>query len=454
MRKISIKLRITLWFTSFMIVLVGITLAVLIVSEERTAKANLKDRLAEVVEDLPINFKITEEGILVANQFQDFDDGIYLSVYNSQGDLISGQFPVGFDKNIAFTDHKTQIIKFNNEKWLVYDKKYKIDYLGFVWIRGMVSQQNINNSLDGMLKISFYILPFLVIAVALGGYYIISRAFRPINHIIKTVDKIGEGKDLSQRINLGKGKDEIYTLADTFDRMFDRIESFYENEKRFTSDASHELRTPTTVIISQCEYALENAKNLEEAKEALDKVLQQAKKMTALITQLLTLARADKGEQKLHTELINLSELTEMVIEQQSELAAEKAISIRNNIEPRLLIKGDETMLMRMIINLIENGINYGREDGTLTVELKRQKNSIVLNIADEGIGIAADHIDKIWERFYQVDSSRNSTGSNVGLGLSMVKWIAEAHGGSVSAKSELNKGSVFTVVLPLNKNN
>ncbi len=209
---------------------------------------------------------------------------------------------------------------------------------------------------------------------AVGGYFITRRAFQPVRRIIQTAREIGEGNDLSRRIALGQGRDEVYTLAAEFDSMFARLEKAFEREKQFTSDASHELRTPTTVIISQCEYALERAKTLDEAREALHAILNQAEKMAVMISQLLMLARADKAHGKMQFETVNLSDLAMMVVEQQQENASMRHIQLETHIEPDVEMQGDETMLMRVWINLIENGVKYGREGGWLQITLQKNK--------------------------------------------------------------------------------
>lgn len=431
-----------------MMILVVLLSAFLHLAGNKFTKKNSQSKLAEVVEDGLEHIKKTKNG----ESFNGVVEGVYLSIYDMHGNLILGAIPDGFDNSIAFADEETTTLKSNNKTWYVHDKQFEEKNNSLIWVRGIMPVDYSYEFINITLNLLIYALPFLVIAVALGGYYIINRAFRPINSIIAAAEKIGEGKDLSQRINIGKGKDEIYTLAHAFDHMFERLEEFFENEKRFTSDASHELRTPTAVIISQCEYALENANSLDEAKESISNILEQAKKMSSLIAQLLTLARADKGQQKLNLECISLSELAEVVIEQQIEFAEEKNIVITKKIEPNLLMNADETMLMRMMINLIENGINYGREGGNLMVDLIKQNHTIVFQVTDDGVGIAPEHINNIWERFYQVDASRNAANNSVGLGLSMVKWISQAHGGKVFVKSELGRKTIFTVVLPVDE--
>ena len=242
-------------------------------------------------------------------------------------------------------------------------------------------------------------------------------------------------------------------MAHTFDKMMDKLEDSFETEKQFTSDVSHELRTPVTVILSQCEYALQEDTPAQEIKDCIRSIAAQARKMSSLISQLLTLARADKGIQKLHYELLNLSELAEIITEEQKGIASKKGITLETCIQPDILFRGDETMLMRLFINLISNSITYGKENGLTRISLSSDGNLITGSVSDNGIGIEKDKLDKIWKRFYQVNPARSSgEREGAGLGLPMVKWITEAHGGTVCAESTPGSGTVFTFTFPQNK--
>ena len=170
--------------------------------------------------------------------------------------------------------------------------------------------------------------------------------------------------------------------------------------------------------------------------------------MSHLVSQLLTLARMDKGHQKLNLTNINISELAEIVIDSRRENARTKNINIISKITPNIYADIDESMMMRVFINLLSNAVTYGKINGNIYFDLYIQKKMIVIKIADDGIGISHEHIDKIWTRFYQVDPSRNNEGA--GLGLSMVKWIVEAHNGDISVISNIEKGTIFTIKIPL----
>ena len=310
----------------------------------------------------------------------------------------------------------------------------------------------INTIIPIILKIIVKIVPFFIIIAALGGIFITKKAFKPIDKIIETANSINNGNDLSKRINLKKASGEVAKLGQTFDSMFDRLEESFEKEKQFTSDASHELRTPVSVIISQAEYALE-LDNKKELKSCIKVILQQGKLMSSCISQLLMFTRADKGVEVASFEKINISELIDIIIEEISYSNEKKDIKLLHNIEDNIFIKGDQTLITRMIINIISNGINYSKENGYVKTDVFKKNSKVYINISDNGIGISKDDLNKIWNRFYRAEKSRSKSSSlNLGLGLPMVKWIVNIHGGDIHATSKLNIGSKFSITLPLYK--
>lgn len=448
MSRLSIKARVTLWITLLMTVLAMIVLLLLLTTGERMVQSTSQGRLIQAVDES--SDEIGRDDDWPAGEDVDFfKDGVYISVYDKDSTLLYGSLPAGFDATIEFMPETIQTIKDNGATWHVRDISVELPHYGEVKVRGVVSDAGVDSVFRTLYALALGAVPLLVLLSALGGYLITRRAFRPVRQISQTAEHISAGQDLSQRIRLGAGKDEIYALADTFDRMFDRLQAAFENEQRFTADASHELRTPTTVIIAQCEYALENAQTLEEAKGALDTVLQQAQKMSGLISQLLTLARADQGQQPLEPELVDMSQLAEMVADEQREKAGERNITLTAQIEPGLRLYGDETMLMMLVMNLLANGIAYGHPGGTVKLELYRAEGNITGRVTDDGIGIAPEDLDRIWERFYQVDPSRSHRAGSAGLGLAIVKWIVKAHNGHIQVQSAPGRGSVFTFTLP-----
>lgn len=259
----------------------------------------------------------------------------------------------------------------------------------------------------------------------------------------ETVRKICMDNDLSKRIELGDGRDEIYRLAQTFDSLLAQVEAGFKREQQFTSDVSHELRTPVHAMLLECEELLSRKDLDSETRSGIEFLNQKIKYLSQMISQLLLLSRADQGRQKLNMEEINFSELTEMAVMEAEDMAAEKNISVFSELAPDIYIRGDETLLIRMWINLLENAVRYGRKGGKIKVCLYSENGKVYGSVADDGIGIAEDDLPHIWERFYQADSAR-SLSSSSGLGLSMVLWIVKAHGGTIGVESHLGEGSCF----------
>lgn len=448
-KRTSIKFRITLWFTVFMMATALISLTFLFLVGERRAQSDSEQLLISAVDNSFLEIESEDGTLEIDEDLEVYKNGVFISVYDDDGHFLYGRIPYAFPTDTEISSE--EILKVSNDSgsWYVYDHVQIFSDYGKVHVRGIASAESTQTAFSVLHRLTAILLPILVVVSALGGYLLARRAFRPVKQIANTAEHISRSGDLTARIQLPPGNDEIHALANTFDGMFDRLQASFESEKQFTSDAAHELRTPTSVIISQCEYALENAQTVEETKEALSTVQQQAQKMAGLISQLLTLARADNGTQKLQMELVNLSELTEIICQQQQEYAARKKITITTEMEKDILLRGDETMLMRLWMNLIENAINYGKENGNVLVSLSKKADRVIGQVKDDGIGIAPEHLDKIWQRFYQVDSVRNPNHNSSGLGLSMVKWIVEAHGGSIFVESTPDIGSIFTFEIP-----
>ena len=450
MRKISIKFKMTLWYAFFMLFLITLVLSFIFTVSNNNTRNSTHNTLKRVVSSSFINIE-NDDGVLEADDdLILFDDGVYLQAFDEKGMFLFGNQPSHFPHDIGFSHNLIRTVEHKNDTWYVYDLESLIENNMPVLVRGIISRSESEEALDGMVQLALITLPLILIVSVGGGYWLASRAFHPVEKIRKTAEQIGEGNDLSKRILLGEGTDEIYSLANTFDHMFDRLQKSFEAEKQFTSDAAHELRTPIAVIMSQSEFGIENAETKEEANESLSIILKQSKKMSGLLSQLLTLARADAKNQNLQKERINISELTEIVAEEQKGLAEEKNIAFHLNIHPELYVNADETLLMRLLINIISNGLNYGKANGNLWIQAVRESQQIRIRIEDDGIGIEADKLDMIWQRFYQVDSSRTANKTQgVGLGLAMSKWIAEAHNGRIIAVSKFGEGSSFTIELP-----
>jgi two-component system OmpR family sensor kinase len=298
--------------------------------------------------------------------------------------------------------------------------------------------------------------PLILLLSSVGGYWLASRATRPVQTITRTAQEIS-ATDLHRRLNLSQ-RDEMGELARTFDRMLDRLEGAFERQRQFTADASHELRTPLSIVKTEAERVLQRPHTSQEYIQALSIISQENQRMTRLVGDLLILARADQGQAVLTRERVDLSEIVVDAAECLSQQAAQNGIEIHLLGLDELVIWGDRLYLTQLCINLVENAIKYSAGVGKqVEVKLDRKLGRARMQVIDEGPGIEAEHLLHLFERFYRADQSRTHTlptesvnsPSGSGLGLSIARWIVDEHGGSIQVHSSPGKGSVFEVCFP-----
>ncbi|PWM40549.1 MAG: HAMP domain-containing protein [Clostridiales bacterium] len=450
MKKLSIKAKVTLWYTALVFLLIVVLLGDLFYFSSRVLYERAGESLSRVVEAAAgqVHF---ERGELDEREIGFYADGVSVFLYDDQGRRLAPRSGSGPKVNALLEDGVLKSSQDGGERWLVYDRYTQIDGVS-LWIRGVTPDTGFSGPLGTMLLLALIASPFLLLIAAGGGYLITKRAFLPIEHMIGTVRSISGGNDLSRRIGGSGAKDEIARLGGTFDEMFDRLQTSFEDEKRFTSDASHELRTPAAIILSQCEYALEDEKSASELRESVRVILRQAKRMNSLIARLLLLARADNGRLQPEFEEVDLGELCAVVCEELEPSARQEGLTLHQEIEGQVALTADQTLLMRLVTNLLSNAIRYNRPGGSVTLRLRTEGENALLSVRDTGIGIAPEHLPKIFGRFYRADAARTAERGGTGLGLSIVRSIAQVHGGSVEAQSTLGEGSDFTVTLPLRR--
>jgi signal transduction histidine kinase len=275
---------------------------------------------------------------------------------------------------------------------------------------------------------------------------------RPVAQIARTARAIGES-DLSRRIRL-ETRDELGELASVFDAMLDRLEAAFDRQKRFVADAGHELRTPLSIISLESERALSSERGAEEYRKSLALVKAEAGYMAHLVEDLLALAKADSAEAAKGFALVDLADVAVEALERFAPLAASRGIALSAGELPEAIVRGDRPALARMLGNLVDNALKYGGGQGKkVSVSLERRGGEAFVRVSDEGPGIPPDKQGRVFDRFYRVDEARaeaEGRPAGSGLGLSIVKAVAEAHGGHVELRSELGKGSEFAVRLPL----
>jgi heavy metal sensor kinase len=310
------------------------------------------------------------------------------------------------------------------------------------------STKQIDQALAGLVRTLLIAVPLALILAAGGGIFLARRALKPVDKIAQTAQEIEES-DLSRRINVNT-KDELGRLAATLNEMIGRLDKAFQRQKQFTSDASHELRTPLAVIEAESTLALQKERPSGDYRQSLEIISQESSQMSSLIDQLLTLARADAGKEQWNFTEVNLGKLISNVSTDVEVLCQEKGLSFQLGQTQDLVVKGDEARLRELFMNLLDNAIRYTPAPGTVSVSLRREGQMAVVAITDTGIGIPAEDIPFIFERFYRVDKSRSHAEGGSGLGLAICRHIAEVHGGKIEVESQVGAGSTFSVWLPV----
>ena len=452
MKRFSLKLKLTAMYSFFMVLVTCLCLAVLFSLSGNEILTSAQMHLRERVQESADEIELEDGEFEIDSDFYSLDNNVYLALYDTGGDFLYGKVPPGLEQAPQFEDGKIRTVKSGTEQWYVYDVQYEMENGQEFYIRGVVSVTETQKEFLIAVRFAVILLPLTVILTVLIGYRLIRRTLLPVRQMTETVQEIQKDGDLSRRIGVSQDtwKDEFYQLAGTFDGMLESLEQAFLRERQFTSDVSHELRTPVSVILAQCEASLNRTDLSEEQRKEILLIRKKAGEMSQMISQLLLLSRADQGRQQLNKEEINISELTEIIVEEQKMLAQRRKIEVHTKIEPNITGYLDESFYIRMLDNLISNAVSYGKEDGNIKVTLHQIPSGVRGTVEDDGIGISRDDQVHIWERFYRVDASRTGKedGSHSGLGLSMAKWIAQAHGGNVRVESELGKGSCFTFEL------
>jgi two-component system, OmpR family, sensor kinase len=279
-----------------------------------------------------------------------------------------------------------------------------------------------------------------------GGWWLASRAIRPIEDISSTAAKISGG-DLAQRIDVSETESELGRLASVLNSTFARLDAAFSQQQQFTSDAAHELRTPVSVMLTQTQTALNRERSAAEYRETVESCQRAAQRMRRLIESLLELARLDAGQQPMKHARFDLAQTARDCVALIEPLATARHVKISCDLPPLECI-GDSERLSQVITNLLTNAITYNKENGEVRVEGETKDASVILRVSDTGLGISAEDLPRVFDRFYRADNSRTS--GNTGLGLAISKAIVEAHSGQIEVTSQPNAGTVFTIRLPL----
>ncbi len=297
------------------------------------------------------------------------------------------------------------------------------------------------------------VMPVIFILSVTAAYFVVGSTFRPVDQLINEVEAITDGRSLHRRLPADASNDELARLSLTVNAMLTRLENSFAALRRFTADASHELKTPLTVLRADVERAMHPNTNRAERMVALEEALQETARMSDLVNSLLTLARADEGRFDIYREPIELEPLMREVYETAVILGEDAGLALSLAALENGVVMGDRTRLRQLFLNLVTNAIKYTPRGGRVEVAVTRRgDDEIAIAVRDTGIGIAANDLPHVFDRFWRADRvrSRASERGGFGLGLAISQWIVQAHGGTITVQSRLGRGSLFTVTLPI----
>jgi heavy metal sensor kinase len=310
------------------------------------------------------------------------------------------------------------------------------------------SLADFDETMRKLLIIMIIGIPTSLSVIVIVGYFMAKKSLKPVDQIRKAAVKISSS-NLDERIDIKGRKDELGRLAETFNAMIARLKDSFQRINQFSIDVSHELKTPLTILKGETEVVLRKERDNEEYKKLLQSNLEEIDRMARIIDDLLLLSKADSKDMKLNIENISLRDLVADVCANMKIFADRKEITLVADELADVRLIGDELKLRRMLWNIIENGIKYTPKGGGMNVSSYTNNGFVCVNVKDNGIGISGDDIEYIFDRFYRADRSRKRE-SGSGLGLSISKWIAEAHKGTIEVTSQPSKGSQFLIKLPL----
>ncbi|GAC1391249.1 MAG: ATP-binding protein [Ktedonobacteraceae bacterium] len=476
----GVRLQLMLWYTVVFAVLIFFSDAILYMQLQTSLIANLdaslyqqatqisngistadngKIAIQDVTGDLP------ESGTNAVNQqgnHADINFGSLARILDTKGHILRETTaftalltpPVSITQPLQGTSWQGNVTTRNGEQVRLYSMVLRENGTPVAIVQIGESLAQLNAALHSVILELVFIAPFVLLLGALGSYWLASRAFVPIDRLTRTTQQIQAG-DLHQRVPVPRTHDEVHRLAATLNEMIARLEEAFRRQRRFVTDASHELRTPVAVIRCMTEPALFEKMTPPEYRELLGNINTETERLGHLLSDLLALARSDEGKTILEQEPVQLDQLVKAVAANAEVLAAEHNITIQIQADASVIVLGDEARLIQALINLLDNAIIYTNAGGQVTITVEKKDAAACITIRDTGIGIAPEHIPHLFERFYRVDPARVRTdGNNSGLGLAIVEWVIHAHHGSITVESQIGQGTAFFVTLPLASTN
>lgn len=454
----NVRTRLTLWYVLvFAVILIfyaGLSISLVYIN----FRNNLNDQLEqdyEIVENL---LEVKPDGSIDI----DADDDPYFyekwfQIWSSDWKILyenrpfSGKsLPKLSKAEESFKGFHFQSLKLKNDiRIRVLSGKVNIEGT-WLYIRLIRSEESLWNELNDFIRLMLIALPIAILIAGFGGYFLTGKFLSPIDEMTSKARKIGE-ENLKERLPVINPDDELGSLARAFNEMLERIERSFERLKQFTSDAAHELRTPLTAIRSIGEVGLQNYKDAKHYREIIGSMLEENRRLTHLVDNLLFLSRADSKTLDEHLSPVELKSLINETVEFIHVLAEEKNQTISIEAESEIHVQADAALIKQALLNLLDNAIKYSHERSKIIVKVNLDKNnSPFVEVLDNGPGISEEHLERIFERFYRIDKGRSREMGGSGLGLAIARWAVTAQGGKLTVESNVGKGSSFRITFPI----
>ena len=452
----SIRLRLTAWYT----VVLGLMLVVYATATFVTVRHEFLEQLDD---DLYEDFEAAEElltrtpqgGLAWASDRHhdpDSDKDRGLDVWSARGEQIyrsraSAALRAPAWSTVSTQPHYESMVS-DGSRWRTLTRTATVGGLAVV-LRVARSEDRLQTQLWEILTVLVFGLPAVAALAGVGGYVLARRALKPIDQIADEARRITADR-LHERLSVPNQQDEIGRLAAVINETFARLETSFDRLRRFTADASHELRTPLAVIRGIGEAGLGATRTPSEYKEAIGSMLEEVDRLTTLVDTLLRLSHGDAGTIRLSREPVDLGQLTRDVVSSLSILAEERGQRIRVDAADRTIATVDRLVLREAITNLLDNAIKYSPSGSPIDVRVGVDRDRAIVDIADNGPGIAAEHRDRVFDRFFRLDEARSRDRGGTGLGLAIAKWAVDVHGGHITVEENPAGGSLFRIALPL----
>ena len=446
----SIKFRLTIWYVVAIAVLLAVFGGIAYYQLRKSLYRNLDVSLQARVAEIEASIKVDARQVYFEQKFNDL-----VMIYDADGALLQRLGP-----NVRFS-HIEDTVKnalFGETSFLsatttegqavrLYAAPFNADSRTRIAIIVGRLPSDVENLLSIFRQVIIYSALIAILLAGAGGMFLAGRTLGPVGHIADVAKEIGES-DLSRRIDV-QTDDELGHLATTLNGMIARLEEAFKKQRQFVADASHELRTPLAILQAESTLVLDKRRTQAEYKKSLELVSQEVAYMSEIVGKLLLLARSDAGSEPVNFQEVNVTDLFGKLAQDVESLAQEKSVRFSLGPMENLMVKGDRLKLRQLFLNILDNAVRYTPSGGAVTSSITRRNGSAVVSIEDTGVGIPAEHLPFVFDRFYRVDKARSRADGGTGLGLAIAMSIAKMHGGEIEVESQVDKGTVVRIILP-----